>query len=291
MPHSAGKRLTEAISKQLERIGYFSSAENVSPNLAVHEMRKTFKRLRALTRFYMDYPDEFPPDYRTQIKYFGRSFSVMRESFVNIQIFERIAAENHIVPERKMKAVREKLIVKNTLVIEQGFLQAEGYLPIQNFGKLIANQLERFEIGQPSLVQIVKQLEVSYLEAFELFRQIPAGSDPELIHELRKKMKRLMYQYDFIRFMHPRFFKSKTFQLNNITEQLGEDHDLFIFLEELKNTEHNFTNVEFEIIENKVQHLREVNQVKLFPRLKQFFSDTPEIFNQKLETIFKVSEV
>ncbi len=44
MPHNAGKRLTEAISKQLERIGYFSSAAYVSPNLAVHEMRKIFKR-------------------------------------------------------------------------------------------------------------------------------------------------------------------------------------------------------------------------------------------------------
>lgn len=291
MPHIAGKRLTEAISKQLERIEYFSSAENVSPNLAVHEMRKTFKRLRSLVHFYIDYPDEFPPDYSTQIKYFGRSLSVMRESFVNVQIFERIVTENHIIPERKMKSFREKLAEKNRLVIEQGFLQAEGYLPIQNFGKLLARQLERFEIGQPSLLQIVKQLEVSYLEAFELFKQISADSEPEKIHELRKKMKRLMYQYDFIRFLHPRFFKSKTFQLNNITERLGEDHDLFVFLEDIKNTEHDFTNVEFEIIENKVQHLREVNQVKLFPRLKQFFSDTPLIFNQKLETIFKVSVV
>ncbi len=291
MPHNAGKRLTEAISKQLERIGYFSSAAYVSPNLAVHEMRKIFKRLRALVRFYIDYPDEFPPETRNQIKYFGRSFSVMRESFVNMQIFERIATENHIIPERKIKVAREKLAEKNRLVINEGFLKAEGYLPIQNFGKLLANQLERFEIGQPALTQIVKQLEVSHLEAFELFKQIWSGSDPELIHELRKKMKRLMYQFDFIRLMHPRFFKTKTFQLNNITEQLGEDHDLFVFLEELKNTEHDFTKVEFQIIENKVQHLREVNQVKLFPRLKQFFKDTPEIFNQKLEGIFKVSMI
>jgi CHAD domain-containing protein len=291
MPHNAGKRLVEAISKQLERMEYFSSAENVSPNLAVHEMRKTFKRLRALVRFYIDFPDEFPPETRNQIKYFGRSFTEMRESYVNMQIFERITAENHIIPERKMKIVREKLAEKNTLVIEQGFLHAEGYLPIRNFGKLLANQLERFEIGQPSLVQIVKQLEVSYMEAFALFKQVWAGSDPELIHELRKKMKRLMYQYDFVRLIHPRFFKTKTFRLNNITEQLGEDHDLYVFFEELKNIEHGFSNVEFEIIENKVQHLREVNHVKLFPRLKQFFSDHPDVFNQKLEGIFKVSVV
>ena len=291
MPHNAGKRLVEAITKQLEKIEYFSSAENVSPNLAVHEMRKTFKRLRALVRFYIDYPVEFPSDYSTQIKYFGRSFSIMRESFVNMQIFDRIAAVDYQIPERKIKLVREKLAMKNKLVIEKGFFEAEGYLPMQNFGKLLSDQLSQFQIGQPSLIQFVKQLEISYLESFELYKQTWSGSDPELMHELRKKMKRLMYQYDFIRYIHPRYFKSKTFQLNNITEQLGEDHDLYVFLKEVENIDYELTEQEFEITENKVQHLRDLNRVKLFPRLKHFYSETPEIFNQKLKGIFKVSMV
>jgi len=291
MPHNAGKKLVEALSKQLERIDYYSSAENVSPNLAVHEMRKTFKRMRALVRFYIDFPDEFPPEYSTQIKYFGRSFSVMRESFVNMQIFERIAAGDHLLPEKKIKAARENLAGKNKLVVEQGFYKAEGYLPIQNFAALMAHQLERFEFGQPSLIQFVRQLEVSYQESFDLYKQIWAGSDPELMHELRKKMKRLMYQYDFIRYIHPRYFKLKTYHLNNITEQLGEDHDLYVFLNEMKSVDYDFNDAEFEIIVNKIEHLREVNRVKLFPRLKQFFGETPEVFNQKLEVIFKVSVV
>ena len=291
MPHNAGKRLGEAINKQLEKIEYFSSAENVSPNLAVHEMRKTFKRLRALVRFYIDYPVEFPPDYSTQIKYFGRSFSIMRESFVNMQIFDRIAAGDYQIPERKIKLVRERLAVKNKLVIEKGFFEAEGYLPMQNFGKLLSDQLNQFQIGQPSLIQFVKQLEISYQESFDLYKQTWSGSDPEMMHELRKKMKRLMYQYDFIRYIHPRYFKSKTFQLNNITEQLGEDHDLYVFLKEIESKDYELSAQEFEITENKVEHLRDLNRVKLFPRLKQFFSETPEIFNQKLKGIFKVQKV
>lgn len=291
MPHNVGKRLVEALCKQLERIDYFSSAENVSPNLAVHEIRKTFKRMRALVRFYIEFPEEFPSDYRFQMKYLGRSFSPMRESYVNIQVFEQIAPGNQMLPERKIKTVREKLVEKNKVLIEKGFLEAEGYLTIQNFGKVLAGQLKQFEFGQPSLRQFVSQLEDSYQGAYNLYSQTWPGCDPVLMHELRKKMKRLMYQFDFIRYAHPRFFKPKTFQLNNITEQLGEDHDLYVFLNDLKNCEHNFTEMEFEIIENKVRHLREINRLKLFPRLKQFFNEPPEIFNQKLETFFKVSVV
>jgi CHAD domain-containing protein len=111
------------------------------------------------------------------------------------------------------------------------------------------------------------------------------------MHELRKILKRLMYQYDFVRYMHPRFFKSKTFQLNTITEQLGEDHDLFICLNELKNEDYGFNNEELEIIENRIQHLREINHIKLSPRLKQFFANSPEAYNKKLEATFKVSLV
>ncbi len=291
MPHNAGIKLVETIKKQLDRIDYFSSAANVSPNLAVHEMRKTFKRLRALVRFYCEFPVEFPPDYANQIKYFGRSLTTMRESFVNIQIFDRVVAENTMIPERKIKAAKEKLVEKNKIIIDKGFLEAGSYETMQNFAQLLAKHIERFEIGLPSLNQIVKQLEISNLEAFQIFRQTHADPDPEIMHELRKKMKRLMYQYDFIRYLHPRFFKLKTFQLNNITEQLGEDHDLYIFVVDLKNGGYGFTPGEFEIIENRVEHLCDVNQVKLLPRLKHFFSDPPEALNQKLEILFKIPVV
>ena len=135
MPHTAGKRLIETIVKQLERVEYFSSAENISPNVAVHEIRKIFKRLRALLKFYSDFPEEFSPDFAQQVKFFGRSLTPMRETYVNSQIFDRISASGNLIAERKIKAAREKFSEKNREIIEQGFLAAEGYLPIQKFVK------------------------------------------------------------------------------------------------------------------------------------------------------------
>ena len=288
MPHNAGKRLVEAVKKQLERIEYFSSAENISPNLAVHEMRKIFKRTRALLMFYIDFPVEFPPEYSTQIKYFGRSLSVMRESFVNMQLFDRITAANTLIAERKIRNVKDKLADKNKEIIETGFLEVEGYLPIQKFSKNLEEQMDNVEITTPSVHQFAGQLKISYQQAYDFYSNL--GLDPDAItaHELRKKMKRLWYQFDFIRYVHPRFFKSKTYQLNNITDKLGEDHDLYVLLTELKQEQYDFNAEELEIIENQVQHLREINLLKLNPRLKHFFSEPPEVFNLKLEAIFKV---
>ena len=288
MPHTAGKRLIETITKQLERVDYFSSAENISPNVAVHEIRKIFKRLRALLKFYSDFPDEFSPDFAKQIKFFGRALTHMRETYVNIQIFERISASGNLVPERKIRAAREKLNEKNREVIEQGFLAAEGYLPIQKFVISLSEQMENMGMEIPSQHQFANHLQQSYNQAFAIYQFLTVQSDPELVHELRKKMKQLYYQSDFIRYIHPRFFKLKTWQLNNITEHLGEDHDMFIFLTDLQSGNYGFSDDELEIIENKIQHLRELNRMKLFPKLKQFFADAPEVFKLKTDTIFKI---
>ena len=288
MPQSAGKRLVEAIGKQLERVEYFSSVENISPNLAVHELRKTFKRLRALLKFYNDFPVEFPPDYSTQIKYFGRSLTVMRESFVNLQLFEKITAGNTLIQERKIKNAREKLSDKNKEIIEKGFLKSEAYLPMQKFASNLQIQMEQIAVSIPAVTQFIGQLEYSYSQSYEIYLKLKQDSESEEIHELRKKLKQLYYQFDFIRYVHPRFFRLKTYHLNNITEQLGEDHDLFIFMNDVTENRYDFSDEELEILENQVLHLREINRLKLFQRLKQFFGDSPAVFKLKLEEIFKV---
>ena len=288
MPHRAGKQLTETIAKQLERIEYFCTAENISSNLAVHEMRKTFKRMRALLRFYNAFPEEFSPDFILQIKYFGRALSHLRESFVNLQMFERISVGNTMIPERKIRAARELFAEKNRVVVEKGFFAAEGCDTIMKFTGKLATQMEDDSLPLPSQQQFISELEDSYLKSYRIYQNLTVFSEPEMIHELRKKLKQLYYQFDFIRYVHPRFFKLKTYHLNNITEQLGEDHDLHVFLVELKSGFLDFDNIDLQILENQVQHHRELNLIKLNPRLKQFFKDLPEEFNLKMEKIFKV---
>ena len=70
---------------------------------------------------------------------------------------------------------------------------------------------------------------------------------------------------------------------------MGEDHDLFVFLNDLQIDNLGFEVSEIEIIGNQVEHLREINLLKLNPRLKQFFTDPPSFFTQKMEQFFKIS--
>jgi CHAD domain-containing protein len=287
MVQEAGNRLISTLQKQAERIIYFCSAENVSPNLAVHEFRKSFKRLRALLFFYDEHPEEFPANYRNQIQKFCSFLAPLRESFVNIQIFERITANNNFISDRKLKAAKDSLAEKNKTLIESEFLGENGCETIQTFIKIFDLHPEIFGPGIPSMKQLMNQLSVSFLKSYSIHQRLTPLSEANEWHQLRKKLKRLWYQLDFVKFLHPRYFKLKSDQLNKITEQLGEDHDLQVFLDELKSGYLGFDAAELQILENQVEHLRELNRIKLLPRLKQFFNEPPEMFNQKMEKIFK----
>ncbi|HKI88687.1 MAG TPA: CHAD domain-containing protein [Draconibacterium sp.] len=288
MVQDAGNRLISAFGKQTEKIIYFCAAENVSPNLAVHEIRKSFKRIRALLKFYDENPEEFSQMYGQQFSEWGRFLAPVRESFVNIQIFERLAAGDILIPERKLRATRELLLEKNRMLLERELINGNGFSVIRARIDDFEQRLDLLENNWPSVKQFYMQLTVSFSDGYQIYGQVLLEPDAKINHSLRKKLKRLWYQLDFIKFMHPRYFKLKSDQLNKITEQLGEDHDLFVFQNELKTSGYDFTSDELIILENQAEHQRELNMLKLTPRLKQFFNETPEMFNQKMDKIFKI---
>lgn len=289
MAQETGNRLISTFQKQAERIVYFCSVENVSPNLAVHEFRKSFKRIRALLHFYDEFPEGFPVDSRIQIQKFGRILAPLRESFINIQIFERITANQNYIPDRKLKTAKDILTEKNKALNEYVLFAENRFGQILNFIQAFGLQVNEYSPSPPSVKQLINQICISYLKSHMVYQTLGDQSDAGEWHILRKRMKRLWYQLDFVKFLHPRFFKLKSDQLNKITEQLGEEHDLFIFLNELKSGYLPFDDSELQILENQVEHQRELNLLKLMPRLKQFFNEPPELFNQKMEKIFRIS--
>jgi CHAD domain-containing protein len=288
MVQNIGNRLIQAISHQTGKAGYFCSAENISSNQKVHELRRGFKRLRALLRFFNEIPDSPAVQLNEDIRNFGKLLAPLRESAVNVDLFDKeISANNHL-PEKKIRKARDLLLKKNKSLIERGFLENNLHNTIRTFFDGFEAILTQNNNELPVRIQLFREVSQSYLKSIDIYHQLPANPHPVEWHELRKKLKRLWYQLDFIKFLHPRYFKLKSDQLNKITDQLGDDHDLHVFSEDLRSEGFGFDDEELRILSNQVEHLRELNQLKMQPRLKQFFTAPPEEFDQKLERFFKL---
>ncbi len=289
MVQNIGNRLVQAISHQAEKAGYFCAAENISANQKVHELRRGFKRLRALLRFFIEIPDNPAVQLQVDIRNFGKLLAPLRESAVNLDLFELEIAGNRLLSEKKIRNAREMLAEKNKSLVERGFWENNLHNTIRTFFDGFETILTVNNSELSGKIHIYREVSRTYFTSFNLYRQLPADPHPEEWHELRKKLKRMWYQLDFIRFLHPRYFKMKTDQLNKITDQLGDDHDLYVFAEDLSGEGHGFNEEELQIIKNQIENLRELNQLKLQPRLKQFFSAPPLEFDQKLERFFKLN--
>ncbi len=288
MVQNIGNRIIQTISHQAERAGYFCAAENISSNQKVHELRRGFKRLRALLRFFKEIPDSPAAQLNQDIRNFGKLLAPLRESAVDLDIFDKNISSNNHLPEKKIRNARDLLVQKNKLLVERGFLENNLHNTIRTFFDGFDEILTKNNNEFPVRIQFFNEVSQSYLKSISIYQQLPAHPHPEEWHELRKKMKRLWYQLDFIKFLHPRYFKLKTDQLNKITDQLGDDHDLHVFLEDLLAESYGFDQEELRILVNQTEHLCELNQLKLQPRLKQFFTAPPEEFDQKLERFFKL---
>jgi CHAD domain-containing protein len=288
MVQYTGSRLVKAISRQAEKAVYFCTAKNISANQKVHELRRSFKRLRALLRFYNEIPESPAGNLHNDIRNFGKLLAPIRESAVNVDLFEKEIASNSLLPEKKIRSARELLANKNRVLLEKGFMDNNLHNTIRTFFEGFEQILTAGNHEHPSKVHLYRGACQSYLTSYIYFSQMPSNPDAGEWHELRKKLKRLWYQLDFIRFLHPRYFKLKTDQLNKITDQLGDDHDLHVFAEDLLAGEYGFDEEELRIMKNQVENLRELNRLKLQPRLKQFFTAPPPEFEQKLERFFKL---
>ncbi len=287
MGQETGNRLITALQKQTEKVAYFCTAGNVSSNVAVHEIRKCIKRIGALLRFFPKAPGNFSPFYVNEFQKAGNLLSPVRESFSNIQIFDRITAGDKHIQERKIKQARELFQEKNRMRTEILIDKNDGFNTILNFVQKFDGQLKR---GTEHVTVKEIHLEIcnSYNSGYHRYKQVELIANGNELHELRKKLKRLWYQVDFVKYMHPRYFRLKSDQLNMITELLGEDHDMYVFLQEIKSGIFEFDSNELLVLENLVEHQRELNLLKLNPRIKQFFNEFPEEFNLKMEKIFKV---
>lgn len=289
MVQNTGNKLSQSVLRQVEKVEYFCNAENISPNQAVHEFRKSFKRLRALLRFYNRIPGNGVGPLHDNIKEIGKQLSVVRESYLNAELFDKELRGEGLIPERKIKQAGEKLHQKNKKLLDKFFVDHRICKSISGFFTGFESNL--IDAGSKKLarIHVIDEVKENYQSAFLQYQNLLEEEiTADKLHSFRKKMKRLYYQIDFVRLLHPRYFKVKSEQLNIITDQLGDDHDLHIFSEELHHEEYSFNSEELRILENQIEHLRELNQLKLFPRIKQFFSEPPEAFNQKISRTFKI---
>ena len=226
--------LSRAISAQLARA---SEVLDVPTDLAssVHEARRAIKRARALLRLADPWPGNSPIE--CTLRDASRVLAVLRDADVLVLTATGIcegseAAEPHVVPAHLLESLKEERGRHFT-----GSGSAEG--PLRTAEELLRSAT--LKIGEPQSRELTAGDKTTASSGRELLRfglaasyaSVRARSDPtagegradERFHKLRKRVKDLRYQLEFLDTGQPELGVLVR-DLHRLTDLLGDKNDL-----------------------------------------------------------------
>ncbi|MEZ4319990.1 MAG: CHAD domain-containing protein [Myxococcota bacterium] len=198
---------------------------------AVHEARKALKKARALLRLVRD----DLPQYRRANRLCrdaGREISELRDASAQIETLDMARRR---FPEGVVDDALDR--IRAELVARRDAMHADGA------PERIASALELarkaravsadFDVRHLDVHTLQPGLALSYGRGLLVFHRVLRGYDTDLLHQWRKRAKYHRYHVGFIQEAWPSVLKAREKTLHELTELLGDDHDLSVLHETL----------------------------------------------------------
>jgi CHAD domain-containing protein len=210
-------QLDEAI-EQLER----GSEE------AIHEARKSFKRLRAVVRLARDQLGDVT--YGRENRAFrdlGRRLSGARDSRVLLETLDAVAGIEP-PPDLRGSFATEHAIAERQLTRDA--IPDEVVQELRQVRELIA----AWPLEQDGIESLSSGFRRVYRRARRAYRRAERDPTVENLHELRKRTKDVWYCCQILRPASPKRMKPLARDAHKLSDLIGEEHDLAILAERVE---------------------------------------------------------
>ncbi len=232
--HEGVRRIARGrVDAALDQLREHSKADLPS---AVHDVRKDMKKLRAVLRLVRDELGD--KRYRVEnARYRDAARLLSRSRDAEVKLETLTGLRRHYGDE--VPALEE---LQETL--EQERERLSGQLDAAEVGERIEQAAQAIERGgeaigdwplETSGWKLVRSgLERSYRRGRERLRQVRDDPTPEAVHDWRKRVKDLWYHLRLLRDMWPEALKGAADQAHELSELLGDHHDLTVLAEEIR---------------------------------------------------------
>lgn len=222
---SAGaRRLAEkALDQSLEMIGEAGD----DPAKTVHEVRKELKKFRAILRLLRDETGE--EIYRRDnfaARDLGRKLSPVRDAAVRVSALDGLKKKfESDFPTTGIAPVRGRLVSRHRAALSK--IRKGSVLPAiaESLGEL-RRRVRTWPLGKAGFSGIEPGLRRVYRQGRDAEAEAYRSQTDETFHEWRKRAKDLRYQVDLLEPMWPEVMRDVQKALHELTDDLGDDHDL-----------------------------------------------------------------
>lgn len=207
---------------------------------AVHDARKRFKKIRAALRLVRDEIGE--ETYKRENVFYrdlGRRLAEMRDSYVRRETLERLQSDYaEQIDKGAFSDVDEKLEEAHRDMSRRTFEEKNVLGEVADALELARPRIALLPIGEQDFSAIRHSLRRVYKRGYKALDK--AYKEPKLatFHEWRKRVKYLWYHTRILRPLWPPMLGELADQIHDLSDYLGDDHDLAEFRNMLQERPH-----------------------------------------------------
>ena len=238
----AGETLAEGLTRVIDaQFGIAVAITSSAPDeqaAAVHETRKAIKRLRAMLRLVRDSisHDVYHTD-NAVLKLIAAELGAVRDSWVMAEILDRLlphdedtaAAANELIAR-----LQERYRAESAAVLDNQAHMASIMDQLHNARKRAARWTVvagEQEVPLPhEFATVAPGLQRVYKRGRRGMRIVADSPTDTLLHVWRKRAKYLRHQVEALNVLDPEPMVQMEDRLANLTDLLGDDHDLAVLL-------------------------------------------------------------
>jgi CHAD domain-containing protein len=195
-----------------------------SDAVAVHEFRRAMKRWRSFLRL-LDAFLEDGRELRTQARDLARSLGGARDGQSALDALDDLAKHGLTLSARSLANIRGRIEALRQSA-ETNVLTGDMRLRLTGALAQADSAVERWPLHTLTFADAADRLMLGFRDARRALPHSWSDTDPEDLHELRKRIVNNRYQMEIVAPLWPRFGKMWVGEAQRLRERLGRHQDL-----------------------------------------------------------------
>lgn len=227
-------------TEQVEKaIGELNDRE-LGPQETVHQVRKRCKKVRGLLRLARPGLGKI---YATQNRAFrdaARSLSAVRDAEASLETYDDlIGVYGELIDQRRFRTIRTTFEHRKD-AIEDEFSLDERLDAFRAFCETQLEEIQIWELQGDGLASVAAGLGKTYGRGHREFSEALEAGTAEAYHEWRKRVKYHWYHMRILRDVWPAVVQARRDELDQLSDLLGDEHDLAVMQQEIAADPHSF---------------------------------------------------
>ena len=281
--------LQRIVAEELELALWHLSARAGSLDHAVHEARKSLKRIRSALRLVQEILGQQYGEVNTVLRDAGLKLSPVRDSQALIEVFDELNGKHREkLGDRSVVSVRDGLVARKEK-LSSDFLRKRVRSSVLKSLREVAAHVKKWHLEDVDSGIVSKGFARTIQRNRKACEEAYAGSHPEGFHEWRKRAKDLRYHLGLVSKAWPVVLNGYENAAKELESKLGDDHNLVVLRNTIMEKPGNFGEEQdisafLKIVDHHQQKLRSDSK-SLATRL---YSEKPRDWRRRLDLCWSV---